>query len=537
MEVLTPQIIWKGYDASILPLGTTVLTDKKTDSMRTITAYFNGSTTTDGVVRVFVRCVLPASNEKLPAVIYMGDVNKPVTDLDPSYYTDLGYAVIMPDFAGVREESPHYTLYPKSMTYANFTPDCLTTAPDDLRFNCWMIWAEIAMRAITFASSLDEIDGERIALIGEGISESTVVKAAAIDKRIKCAITKFSSGLTAAETIDLRLNVALLNSSYAPMIKKPLLVMLASNEQDGSADEMSESFSLIPKESGSRLSISERLSHCTGYKQRNNEELWLDYYLRGEGEIPETPKIAAVGRDHEFYYDITAPNCDDVELFVSQGSKNGAIRHWERVKPTKLDEGKFTARVDAFDIKKPVYAFVNACTKGGMSVSSPIFEKIPALLGVRQLPHYSTHVIYDAEMGVGNWIAYAPKARPRSVTLLKGPFGIKGVSSDVGALATYKFSAEGVHGNDSELLQLLLYSTKEQTVTFTVLACTEEDGEEKYDEYSYSTVINPWDNWSKLTLQAADFKSPYAACEGWSGVARLIVESEAPVAIASMIWV
>lgn len=539
MEVLTPQIIWKGYDASILPLETTVLSDKKTDSARILTAYFNGSTTTDGVVRVFVRCILPLSHKKLPAVIYMGDAFTSVMDIDPSYYTDRGYAVIMPDFAGVRDEDPRYTLYPKSMDYANFTPECLTTTPDDLRFNCWMIWAEIAMRAITFAASLTEIDGERIALIGEGISESTVVKAAAVDSRIKCAVTKFSAGIVSAEATDsLRFNVALFNSSYASMIKIPVLVIIASNEQDGSTDRMSDAFSLISKESGSRLSISERVNHMTGFKQKNNEAHWLGYHLRGEGNIPKTPTIAAVGRDHDFYYNITAPECDDVELFVSQGSKNCALRHWKRIELTKTGKGEFTAKVDAYNIKKPVYAFVNACkSSGGMSVSSPIFAKIPALLGIRQVPHYSAHVIYDADMGTSDWSAPSPTAKPESVSLIKGPFGIKGVSSDVGVLVSYMFSDEGAQGKDSALLQILLHSTKEQEVTFTILTCTEENGEDKYNEYSYSAVINPADNWSKLTLQAADFKSPFATCEGWSGVARIRIISDAPVAIASMIWI
>lgn len=536
MEVLTPQLIWKGYDASVLPLATTVLSDEKTENARVITAYFNGSTTPDGIVRVFARCILPNSRKKLPAVIYMGDAYKSVMEIDPSFYTERGYAVILPDYAGHRDDDYRHTLYPIPMSYANFTPDCLTTAPKDIRLNCWVIWAQIAMRAITFAASFDEIDSEHVALVGESISQTTVIKAAAVDSRISCAVTKFSVGNTGKKISDRLRLVSLLDSSYASMIKVPMLTLLASNEQDGSVDRLSDVYSLISKESGSRLSISEHANHVIGFKQQNNEELWLKYYLKNEGDIPEQPTIIAEEKDRNFCYKITAPT-GEAELFVSQGVTNGAIRYWKKTPLKKIRKGEYTAKVNIFDVRQPVYAFVNVKAGGGMSVSSPILAKVPALLGVKQIPAVYKHIIYSTEMGTDGWIANSPLAHTGSVSIIKGPFGIEGISSDVGTLSTFRFSDAGSYGKSSSLLQFLLYSTKEQDVKFTVLTFKEENGEKQYAEYSFTSFVNPADNWKKFTLQASEFKSPYSFCSGWSEVAELRIDSDYPVALASVIWV
>ena len=67
MEILTPQLIWKGYDASVLPLNVSVVSERACDGMTVLDAYFNGSTVTDGVVRVSVRCFIPDVRGKIPA--------------------------------------------------------------------------------------------------------------------------------------------------------------------------------------------------------------------------------------------------------------------------------------------------------------------------------------------------------------------------------------------------------------------------------------------------------------------------------------
>lgn len=541
MDILTPQIIWKGYDASVLPLAVSVLSDKKVGGERVVHAYFNGPTTTDGVARVFARCVFPAGAVgKVPAIVYLTDAHMRTDEFDCSRFTSKGYAVILPDWAGLRDDSPYFTIYPRPMDYANFSPERLETVPEDLRFNCWNAWAEVAMRALTFAAGLECVDGEKLAVMGEGVSVAAVVKTAAVDSRPKCAVTLFSSGQKPAKDEGrdyLSYKVALSYEAYAPMIKLPLLMMIASNEQDGSVDEMSDAFALIPRASGSRLSVSPRRSHSVGSKQSGDVSAWLAKYLKNEGEIPEEPELSASCSEHVLYFNVKAPKgCTDVELFVARSMRAGALRNWHSCKLESVGEDEYISRADVYDAKEPVYAFVNCSFDGGLSFSSHVTEKIPAMMGVTETPAPVTRLLYDSDMGIDDWVSLCPLAEGEPLFMMKGPFGLEGVSSSARTMSTFK-PGDACYRGGSELLQIMIYSPVDQDATFSVTALEGDGGEIGYAEFSHTVRLGPADNWRKITLRPEDFKSPGAVCTDWTNVVNFRADSESPVAIASMIWV
>lgn len=536
MELLTPQQIWKGYDPSALPLCASILADREAEGRRVVTAYFNGPTTTDGVVRVFVRCTLPAGKGRYPAVVFMPDVGHSA-EADVEWLADKGYAVIVPDYAGVRDDSPEYTIYPRSLSAANYTPERLSEYPGDMRFNCWSVWAEVGMRTLSYAASLDFVDGTRLAVMGEGVASAAALKAAALDKRLSCAITLYSSGMCEERSDDpnfLMYKVALADAAYAPMVNVPLLMMIASNDADGKADEMSAVYSLIPEQSGSRLSVSERTNRAIGVKQRADVGLWLDKYLLGRGEVPAEPELTASASERRLYYNVKSdPSCE-TELFVSRGTDDPALRNWSRIKLMVVGDGEYIAPVDVYDAKKHIYAFVNSRSSEGLSVSSPVLEKLPALLGIDETPLTDSRLIYDGDMGTDDWSEEASMTAADTLSVKEGPFGISGVTSGAGALATYKLGDPAFSGKEGYLLQIMIYSPEAQTVTFTVAAAAAGRG---YAEFSRSVNLEPGDNWRKLTLEASDFKSPYGVCGGWEDVFGMRIMSASPVIVASMLWV
>ncbi len=537
-------MIWKGYDPAALALNVSILSDKTADGLRYLTARFNGSTTTDGVARVYVRCVLRVG-ATLPAIVYVPDVHKEVGQVDVSEILDAGYNAIVPDYAGERDDDPNYTIYPRSMSYANFVPDRLTEVPEDMRFNCWITWAETVMRTVTFASGLDEVDETRIAVVGEGVSSSAVMKAAGVDQRLRCAVSMFSSGQKPLESEGqdyLRYKVSFAEEAYAPMVKVPLLTVLSSNEQDGSTDSMSTAFELMPSSSGSRLTISERVSHTIGLKQRGNISLWLSSYLKGDGNVPAAPELSMRCEDHRLKFTVKAPiGYDDIDLFVSQGGSGGALRNWRRAKVEKTGDGEYTAAVDVYYSRQPLSAFVNATTSdgNGFSFSSPIITKVPAMLGVAETPIHTNRLVYDNDMGVDDWVVFSPLVRRGTLCMMKGPFGIHGVSSKLGTLSTFKIGDAVYHGAGSQLLQIMIYSGTDQDVTFTLTACggDKTDDKTKYTEYRYKIRLCSSDNWKKLTLQVTDFKSSFGILTDWERVVNLRIDSDAPIGVASVLWV
>ncbi len=544
MEILTPQMIWKGYDPAALALNVSILSDKTDNGRRYITARFNGSTTTDGVARVYVRCVLIADAVS-PAVVYVPDVHKAVGEVDVTKILEAGYNAIVPDYAGERDDDPNYTIYPRSMSYANFVSDRLTEVPEDMRFNCWITWAETIMRTVTFASGLEEVDETRIAVIGDGVSSSAVIKTAAVDQRVRCAVSMFASGQKPSDTEGqdyLRYKVSFAEEAYAPMVKIPLLTVLSSNEQDGSTDSMSTAFELMPQLSGSRLTISERVSHTIGLKQRGNIGLWLSSYLKGDGSVPASPELTVRSDEHRLRFDIKVPaELDDIDLFTSQGGSGGALRNWRRAKVEKTGDGEYTSTVDVYYSRRPLSAFVNATRSDGegFSFSSPIITKVPAMLGVSETPIRTNRLVYDSDMGLDDWSVLSPLVGLDTLSMIEGPFGIRGVSSKLGTLSTFKIGDAVYHGTGSQLLQIMIYSAADQDVTFTLTACGNEKGDDKtkYTEYRFAPRLSPSDNWKKLTLQVTDFKSQLGILTDWERVVNLRIDSDAPVGIASVLWV
>ncbi len=537
MEILTPQIIWKGYDASVLPLNVSIVSSCKNGDTEVIDAYFNGSTVTDGVVRVSARCFLPSVRGKLPAVVYMPDVSRNTESAEEmcARLAEQGFIAVMPDYAGVRDDTYRFTLYPESLSCANFTPECLTDYPEDVRFNCWTVWAEIAMRAITFACSLDGADPNRVALIGEGVASSAAIMTAAIDGRPKCAVSLFSAGREMASATDeseLKYKVALADAAYAPMIKLPLLMMVASNEEDGSVDEMCDVFSLIPPETGSRLTISERAVHSIGIKQRDNIRLWLKKYLLSDVEVPQTPVLSAKGSEGKLYYSVKADRLCETELFVSQNMQRGELRNWRKAELVSVGENEYIAHVDVYNIKEKIYAFANVRLPEGISVSSPIYEKLPASLGILPAGTEATRLLYDGDVGTDDWTDPAAGEQETPIFVAEGPFGISGVCGS--SLATFKLGDPAFRGKDGYLLQMMIYSAKAQSVTLTVTAT---NGEGDYAEYSFTAELSPEDVWRKLTLESEMFKSPYGVCENWADVVCLRINGESPVIISGMLWV
>ncbi len=538
MEILTPQIVWKGYDASALPLGVSVLADTKSGGERTLLAYFNGPTTTDGVARVFVRCVLPSSRKPLPVVVYLPDAATPVSSVDCRELISRGYAAVIADWAGERADDPRYTLYPRSMSYADFRPERLTELPDDMRFNCRTVWAEIAMRALTFAAGLEGVDPERMALIGAGAGAGAALKALAVDPRPQCGALLFPSGAHPEESEGqdyLKYKVALTDEAYAPMIKRPVLMMLASNESDGSLDDMCEVFSLIPRSSNPRLSISARADHSVGAEQRGDIAAWLDLYLRGKGSAPASPELTASCSECVLYYNVKAPAGSTPELYVAQGRPQPAYRNWRKGKLIVVGEDEYIARTDIYDVKAPVYAFATATMpEGGMSLSTPVLVRTPALLGVAQTPAPSARLLYDGEMGTDDWIARSAAGEENRLVMRAGPFGIEGVSDERGDMFTFKPGDKWSGGAEGALLQIMIYSPEAQDAEFIATA-PDEDGEP--EEFSHTVRLDPCDGWRKLTLRSEDFKSPGAVCPEWPSIVSLGVRSASPVVIASMLWV
>ena len=326
--------------------------------------------------------------------------------------------------------------------------------------------------------------------------------------------------------------VGLADDAHAPLLKAPLLMLIASNELDNSIDKMSDTFERI--ENDSLISINPRANHTLNQKQNHNIIAWLDYHLKGKGELPTPPQIEASQSEHYLYYNVSLPpNMSEPSLYTSQAMPFGALRNWHKETLTTVEDGKYIARVDVHNSKEPIYAFVNGeCN--GIQLSTTVLEVLPAMLGVTETAYKKKRLIYDGSTGTDDWVALTPLADEKTINIKQGPFGIDGVSSALGTISTFKLSDPQYRGQDGMSLQLSIYSSEAQDITITL---TSFEQDKNYAEFSTKLSIKAEDNWVKLTLDSSDFKSPHATMSSLANVVNFRVDSNSPIIISSLIWI
>lgn len=542
MEILTPQDIWRGYNPDALPLSVSILSDKTINGMRTVLAYYNGKMTTDGAVRVFVRAFTRAKgDEKLPVIVIMPDASGSQIDKEVLDYVNKGYAVIVPDYLGTGGKSATmHTMYPPSLASSNFSYACFSERTTDVRRSPWIVWTEIFMRAVTFASSLSFVDPDKIAAIGFGISSSAAIKLAAVDRRVKCVISMYSSGYNVEGTdeIDLKYKAGVLDKAYAPLISVPFLMMVSSNDYNNSLDYMSELFSLV-EQPNSRLSISERKNHSVGFKQKNNIDLFLKYCLSGRADdIPLAPKLVLSTAEHKLFYTVKCNIPDtEVSLFTAVDKREQRLRNWHLETLTPEGFGESTCVASVIDPRIFLHAFANVNYKEGFSFSTAVSSFQPGIRGVRGSDVKFNRLVYDNDLGTDDWLSLLANVGENEINMKKGPHGILGVHAESGELSTFKISDAQYLGHEGLDLQVTVYSSVKQDVYFRISAYEELGSKEDLVEFTAVKEAFPENGWSKIRLSTFGFKSASGAQLRWEHVALLKISAKSDFLISSLLWV
>ena len=509
----------------MLPLDVSEIGSKKLSYGVEKRVYFNGEATSMGRTRIYCRHVAPETKTD-KAVVVMLSPEQDIQAVDFSFFTELGYAVIAVDYAGKTFGRERYTIYPNALSFANYNSEKIFEPVHSTNRSCWYLWTTVGLRALTYAES----EGySRVAMLGVGIGGSFAYRAAAIDDFPRCCVSLFSPGFfpQSSDADFLVVAAGLSSSSYAPIIKVPCLQMCCSNDLDSSLDQISDLKDISTDKSF--LYIEPRVDRAFTRDMANNIEKFFAYYLGGDNNENIVPKasLTAYGEDKNLYFSLKCEDIlDKVEMFVSHGITNPAYRNWRTYPTEKVGEYEYLVRLQVYSADKPVYGFAKITTKNGFLFSTPIVKKIPSALKITPATIVKQRLIYDSDMGVDDFFAVNPSENP---ILKNGPYDISGVSSKSG-LCTYKIGDVMFSGSRDSLLQLLVFSPVNQTVTFSV---TEEGS---YNTYVCSKSVSPETDWNKLLLSPTDFKSSEGNLSGWDRAIFLRIDYKEEILINSLLW-
>lgn len=526
MEITNPSSLWKDYDAAALPICEYALSEKSVNGFSVKEYYFDGLYAADGKVRAFIS--ITEHPESKGVIIYMPNRNGVVGDEVPQELVSRGYTVAVLDYIGKAEDNARFTLYPKSLSDCNCYGVKEFTAPQDALTSCWYVWTCLARRAKLLLDKL--YPGMHIFALGNGLGGSTVYK-----------LSTFNDGFTACATM---LNVlptmrgsgnhlinyraALDNTAYASLGKVPMMMTIASNDEDKMFDEMSElvaetvslkSFRIIERAFSSGISLT--------YDQ-------IDHFFTAiatGGKLPPKPRIKPVNSNNKLYYNIDiddSESCTEIKsanFYCAFRIDNPMHRNWTNVSLVSLGNNQYMAHVFVLDSNKPIYTFINITDENGDISSSELVTLIPKTLGlVAQQPNSARRrLIYESEMGKDLWTS--PKGG--NVNAESGPFGINGVTSDRNSLATFKPGDLLYKTDDDSFLQLII-SGKKQKLTISVF--------DETDKYSCEVELSG-DEWNKFTLKSSDMMSSVHHLEYWSKIVLLMIEGCDKFLISSVIWV
>lgn len=541
--VLSPLKLWENYDRSLLPLDVSEISSHETSVGKETRVYFNGEATAAGCTRIYARCVSPSSPTD-KAVVVMLALEQNIDDVDLSRFVEKGWAAIAVDYAGDSFNRARFTIYPASLSFANYDKEKLFSEIENPQKTCWYIWTTVCMRAFTYAES---IGYTKAAAVGVGFGATHVFKATAVSEFPVCAVSVFSPEFfPQSDNPDfLSISVSLDITGYAHLLKVPYLQLCCSN--DPSLDKVNELCYIssekdllsltthIEKYKKELIYIAPRVDKVYTEEFASDLDFFIssyfdDKYRDNYSEYGIVPQVtfSVSGEENKMYFSV---NCAEkpkkIELYVSHAIENPAFRNWRSIPVERVGESEYIGYTEVYSETKPVYGFASITTESGFTFSTQLIKKIPSSLKIVPSKIAKKRLIYDSDMGIDDFFCAESNTKPG---MKEGPFGISGICASKG-LCTYKLGDVVFSGSPDGVLQLLLFSPVTQNVTFTVT-----DGE-LFNTYSCTKSVSPDTDWTKIMLSISDLKSNEGTLTGWDKAIFLRIDANEEIIISSLLWV
>ena len=523
MDITSPITLWKDYDVSALPLNESSLSPKTENGATVKEYYFDGYTTVDGRVRTFVKITEAPTCKGI--VLYLSDYNDEQDKTLIDTLIGFGYTVAAMDYKGSSENGRH-TLYPASLSDCTVGDSRMFSVPES-GSNNWYIWTCLARRTVSLLKTL--YPNTNIYALGMGLGGTTVYKLACFDDGLTACATLLNIIPTVEGSGNSLINyhASLDNSAYATISKIPMFMAVASNDVDGSLDDMSELAENT--ESLKCFRIVERgFSHGikSVYNELNN---FLTEISENKDVIPR-PEITASNSEGSLYFNIEVPENENVQvqtrldLFVSFAIEDAPFRNWMSLPVLSLGGGKYMCKINVCNENKPLHAFANLIAENGDVQSSDLITIIPKNLGIKERPGVSHRKIYDGSMGKDGWTT----RDGGEINVAKGPYDIEGVTTTSKSLVSFKLGDPLFKVDADTMLQAMICG-KPQEITVSVA--------DKTNTYSYRTEIKSEEDWSKLSLTHMNFKGPAGTLLDWSQVCILEFSSDEQFILGSVLWI
>ncbi len=558
--------LWKKID-NTLPLSTEekvvdcpFLGAKKTE------VSFNGHLVLDGQVRIFARFYRPEGGDKVPAILLLPDFHSSLRKEEElaEYFTQKGYAVLIPDYQGEREEKngETHTVYPPSLAHANAKNAELYHLDEDgdAEKTCWFEWLYVSVYAIEYLKSRDDIG----AIGGVGVrTGGEILWKAMLSPDLKCGVPINAAGWKAYFNYDKFADASERNmsderhgyiagiesQSYAPFVKCPVLMLCSLYDYAFDYDRAYDTFTRIGVKDGSAMVYSPDCGPCIGPLALKDMELFLERNLKGRAIfIPSPVNLTMKEEGDDLVYELNLDEGGIVEevgiCYAETGEEvESAFREWKtilRVNGNGAQGEKTSVRVQPYKGANYAFAYAYARYINGFKVASKIVAKKLEKedYAVKNRVVYAgdsldEFTVADHESVARGGIFVQSSALPKFV---KGYGNIVGAYSKAG-IRTYKIGTPQFLADEGAMLKFDVYAQKDVPITVTVEVPLRGA---HFKKYSTTINVEGGGRWKRIIVKASECKDEEQATPLASfseGMALSFTsESDEEYTITNILW-
>lgn len=558
-KILTPVTLWSDFDDS-LPVVGTVSDEAAEDGVILRYVRFPGRQVGEERVNIFAAFAMPEKEGKFPALLILPDCERTSDAALAKMFARKGFAVLMPDYRGIWDDTHGYTVYPKAVDYANYRQAGrrMDYADETAKETCWYEWVAVARYALRFLQTSDRI--ERIGAIGLKAGGEIVWQLSATAEGLSCAVPVCAGGWRAyrgvhkfGENNELvmdderyRFLAGVESQAYAPYAKCPVLMLCSTNDENFEADRAFDTYARINPEVEKSFYFAVRYNGCIGRNGLEDLFSFLGKYLKGmEMFIPAPLEICVDEDGGDLVARVRVDQDGEVSAFnayMAEDNPDCDTRDWTLCPLKRVEEesGEILFYLNAFKEASRVYVFADAKYSCGFSVSSKIavkrLEKQYANMTDRSRILYSSDAGRDSftpddlrEKLLAGCFLYGDS---EPVRLLDGPHGIKGVYSPYG-LRLYRINDGRYRPKENALLKFDVCSAEDAELEISVCVC----GGEKNEFYTHVLRVPGGDCWTGHVFGVKDFKDAVnKPLSHFGDAAYICFRSNGTVGVNNLIW-
>ncbi len=549
--LLSPVMLWRDFNANE-PLRESKIGEETYGDVVYSEMYFSGRETSAGRVRVFgvlARSKTATKKTQKGAILILPDMSETVNIEIMNVYVKQGYTVLMVDYRGQSSDVENYTKYPDAVSYANYknVAQSVDGVPKTAKETCWYEWASVAKYAVSFLSSLLEVENIGVIGIRNGANVGWIL--CGTDARVDCFVPLFGAGWRGYRGYfknsdtefrpgddQLRFLAGIDAHAYAQYVKCPVFYMTATNSPDFDLDRSVDTMCRLGESTENYLNFSPMLRDVLNQSSKRNVDLFLaKNLLNFKAVFPKEPTLSAIVEDGVVTCDVELDFSDvkkpkNVSVYIAEDGEDPSTREWKLMKPIKGQrEDKKSFTYDIFGNSSFVNMFAVVEYRNGVTLSSKVVCKKTELTGRRPIK-----LLYSTKEKTGTFSVYNVKEKALgsiffedgdAVSYKEGGNGIFGVSSDFG-LVTYKVNKRSVSVNDNTLFMLDVYCEEYTTLKVVLMI---ESSPNVINEFFVNVELKGGKIWQSVKLKAGDFKSESRiSIKDYSNVVGMRLETAAP---------